>query len=117
MGEQPDQVQWRIYYANGETFDSLLGDPQHAPATGVIVIVQESPLQNENPYIQHMTDYYVWLGTHWLGCDLLRLYQYWFVDGAKYDFPRAALAGETVMNEHFLAIRLEAKSDKDFFGK
>lgn len=108
-------LQWRIYYADGSTFDSTNGAPEHAPATGVIVIVQRNPLPNENPYIQHMTDYYAWLGTHWLGCDIFRLFQYWFVDGHKYDFPRASLAGETIMNEKFLDIRMKAKNDTDFF--
>jgi hypothetical protein len=108
-------INWRIYYADYSTFDSSQGEPQDAPGTGVIVIDQQNPLPNEKPYIQHMTDYYIWLGTHWLGCDLLRLYQYWFVDGHKYDFPRASLAGETVMNEDYLAIRKKAKRDPDFF--
>lgn len=108
---------WRVYYADGTTFSSLDGEPWQAPATGVIVIVQRNPLKGENPYIQHMTDYYVWLGSYWLGCDLLRLYQYWFVDNSKHDFPRASLSGETIMNEPFMAIRFAAKSDKDFFGE
>ena len=106
---------WRIYYGDGSTFSSNDGHPEHAPATGVIVIAQRNPLPNENPYIQHMADYYVWLGSHWLGCDLFRLYQYLFVDNGLYTFPRAALAGETVMNADYLAIRMRAKRDPDFF--
>jgi len=110
------KLQWRIYYADGSTIDSSQCQPEHAPATGVIVVVMQNPLPDEQPYIQHMCDYYVWLGTHWLGCDILRLFQYWFVDGKKYDFPRASLSGETIMNKPFLAIRMAAKADPDFFG-
>lgn len=106
---------WRIYYADNSTFDSNQGKPEHAPATGVIVIAQKNPIKGERPYIQHMTDYYVWLETHWLGCDIMRLFQYWFVDGRKYNFSRAALSGETIMNQEFLDIRKKAKVDKDFF--
>jgi hypothetical protein len=108
-------VDWRIYYADETTFSSIDGKPHEAPATGIIAIVQKNPIPDENPYIQHMTDYYVWLGNTWLGCDILRLFQYWFVDGYKYDFPRASLSGETVVNELYLDIRKRAKTDKDFF--
>lgn len=106
---------WRIYYADGSTFSDLDGDPQHAPGTGVIIIAQKSPIFGEKPYVQHMTDYYVWLGDAWLGCDLLRLWQYWFVDNKKYDFPRASLSGETIENSRYLEIRKMAKTDPDFF--
>ena len=112
---QNPEVRWRIYYADRSTFSNLDGEPWQAPATGVIVIAQRNPLPNENPYIQHMTDYYCWLGDCWLGCDQFRLYQYWFIDGWKHDFRRACLAGETVTNERFLEIRHLAKQDPDIF--
>lgn len=109
-------ISWRIYYGDGSTFDNCEGEPCHAPATGVIAIAQVNPIPGENPYIQHMTDYYIWLGNHWLGCDMLRLFQYWFVDGHKYAFPRASLSGETIMNQDYLDIRMRAKRDEDIFA-
>jgi hypothetical protein len=98
---------WEVFYADGSTFGSDQGAPQDAPGLGVIVIAQEHEVQGERPYLQHMTDYYVWLGQRWLGCDLFRLWQYFFVE--RYDFPQAALAGQTVSNRQYMEIREQAK--------
>lgn len=113
--EHKSGINWRIYYADGSVFDSSQGNPEHAPATGIAVIAQVNPLPDDRPCLQMMTDYYIWLGDQWLGCDLFRLWQYLFVDNAKYEFPRAALAGETIASEAFLAIRSTAEQDSDFF--
>ena len=102
---------WKVYYADGTSFPSEEGNPNEAPGLGVIVIVQEHHVKGERPYLQHMTDYYIWLGNRWLGCDLFRLWQYVFVE--KYKFSKVALAGQTVTNVEFLAIRERAKKQRD----
>lgn len=99
---------WQIFYADGSTFD---GYPQDAPGLGVVVIVQEHEVAGERPYLQHMTDYYIWLGERWLGCDLFRLWQYIFVE--KFDFPKVALAGQTVSNDLFKEIGKKARALRD----
>lgn len=104
-------VKWCVFYADGTVCGSKDLTPQHAPGLGVIVIVQEHEDPQERPYLQHMTDYYVWLGNRWLGCDLFRLWQYIFVE--KHAFPKAALAGQTVSNEDFMEIHKRAKALRD----
>jgi len=32
------KITWRIYYADGSTFDNTQGNPEDAPTTGVIAI-------------------------------------------------------------------------------
>lgn len=102
---------WCIFYADGTTFGSDDGEPKVVPGLGVIVIVQEHETSGERPYLQHMTDYYVWLGNRWLGCDLFRLWQYIFIE--KPDFEKVALAGQTIANDEFSRIGMEARALRD----
>lgn len=102
---------WCVFYADDMEYRSEGFEPADVPGLGVIAIVQEHKNLQERPYLQHMTDYYIWLGDRWLGCDLFRLWQYIFVE--KHDFPKAALAGETVSNESYMRIREEAKALRD----
>lgn len=104
-------MNWRVFYADGTVYDSAEGNPQDAPGLGVIVIVQEHKDKQERPYLQHMTDYYIWLGDRWLGCDQFRLWQYWFTE--KFDFQKASLAGQTVENWRFKEINQMAKELRD----
>jgi len=103
-------MDWRIYYADGSTFE---GKPENAPGLGVIVIVQKHKDTQIGSYLQHQSDYYVWAEGYWWGCDLFRLWQYWFVQ--KYPHPKVSLAGETIKNELYDQIIRSAKDDKDFF--
>lgn len=104
-------VRWCIFYADGTTYDYEDGNPEEAPGLGVIVIVQEHETKGERPYLQHMTDYYIWLGNRWLGCDLFRLWQYIFVE--RYDFIKATLAGQTIANALFEEIGKRARRLRD----
>lgn len=106
-------LQWRIYYADGSTFDDLDGSPSDAPGLGIIVVVLKHEDSRIRAYIQHEADYYIWAEGRWWACDLFRLWQYWFVQ--KYDHPKVALAGETIRNDLYAKIIRKAKSDKDFF--
>lgn len=36
-------IRWRVYYDDGSTFDSSMGEPHEAPGLGVQVIVQTDP--------------------------------------------------------------------------
>ena len=107
-------ARWSVFYADKSSFSSEDGPPEAAPGLGVISIAQENEVQGERSYIQHMTDYYIWLGTHWLGCDLFRLWQYIFVE--KHSFNKVALAGQTIGNSEFLAIDQKAKERRDSYN-
>ena len=109
-------MKWCVFYADGTTQVSEEFEPHEVSGLGVIIIVQEHEDPQERPYLQHMTDYYVWLGRRWLGCDLFRLWQYWFIE--KYDFKKASLAGQTVSNKEYMEIRSRAKDLRDtWYGK
>ena len=105
---------YRIYYADGSTYDSNQGKPWEAPGLGVLVIVQEHRIQGERAYLQHMADYYVWKDNRWQGCDLFYIWQYLLVN--RTDFPKAVLAGETVINDIYTKAVCMAKDDPDFQG-
>lgn len=49
---------WRIYYANGTTFDSNDGAAQAAPSTGYVCAIGYD--QDGSRYIQGQQDYYRW---------------------------------------------------------
>lgn len=66
-------VEWRIYYADGSTFDSRQGDPKDAPGYGVICIVFYEALGKR--IIAHLKDWYYWLPdvNEWWGSDIFGL--------------------------------------------
>lgn len=62
-------MDWRIYYADGATFDSSQGAPDDTRPTGVAVIVQRDA--NGSRYIVKGENYYFWGGPldQWRGAD------------------------------------------------
>lgn len=107
------ELQWRIYYADGTTFDSSQGEPEDAPATRVILIIQRHEDPRERSYFQWRNDYYLFKDKRWYAVDYGALLFYWFIE--KYDHPRACLAGETVPNSVWLETQELASKDPDFF--
>ena len=73
---------WRIYYADGSTFDDTQGKPEDAPATGVICILQNPP--NHGWQLHRDKDYYLWLGDEWVGVEPDGFWQYMFKSGYKF---------------------------------
>ena len=109
-----EQMNWRVYYADYSTFDSLQGEPEDAPVRGVQLIIQRHHDLRERPFFQWMKDYYVFKHGRWYAADSDGLRFYLFIE----DIPhhRAQLAGQTVDNETWERIREMAKVDPDFFG-
>jgi hypothetical protein len=107
------RVEWRIYYADGSTFDSSDGKPWDAPATRVLIINQRHHDPRERPFLVWQRDYYLWRFDRWYAVSYDALLFYWFIE--KYPHPRAALAGETVDNPTWESIKKSARSDMDFF--
>jgi len=60
---------WRIYYADGTTFD---GPSERPPSRGVEVIVQRHPDIGWHTMCKY--DYYVWYDERWQGVDEIGLY-------------------------------------------
>jgi hypothetical protein len=109
-------IEWRIYYADGTTFDSTQGEPWDAPGTRVIIILQRHHDVREKPYFVWRGDYYLWKHDRWYAVDYGALLQYWFQDQLHLKHHRASLSGETVDNPTWTRITELAGKDPDFFG-
>ncbi len=107
------KADWRIYYADGSTFDSVDGEPWQAPATRVVLIIQRHRDPQEHAFFQWMKDYYIYKHNRWFVVDYGALLFYWFTE--QYDHPRASLAGETIPNETWNEMGELARRDRDSF--
>lgn len=101
-------VTWRIYYADGTTFDSNDGVPDVAQPWGVqaVVCALEDPA---NPSTYFGEDYYWWDPDGWRGGDFIGLIDYLARPGWK-----RVLFGRLVDNATFATIRDRAFHDQDF---
>ena len=106
-------IQWRIYYADGSTFDSSQGSPWDAPATRVLVIPHRDPQASGGVSRASDGDYYLWKLDKWFAVTYDALMFYWFIE--KYPHRKACLAGETVDTETWVATVKRASTDKDFY--
>jgi hypothetical protein len=109
-------LQWRIYYANGTTFDSTQGEAWHAPGIRVVVINQRHRDPSERSFFVKGGDFYLWKIDRWYDVTYDALQQYWFHDQLHLRHPRASLAGETVDNHLWEELVVKAGQDKDFYG-
>lgn len=106
-------IQWRIYYADGSTFDSSQGEPWEAPATRVLIILVRDPDASGGVTRVQDGEYYTWKNQRWYAATFDALMFYWFID--KFDHPRACLAGEMVTNKLWLKTTRRVAVDKDFY--
>ena len=62
-------ILWRVYYADGSTFDNYQGTPLQVPAYGVICILYRDEVVER--IISHRRDFYYWVptGSQWWGSD------------------------------------------------
>lgn len=100
-------VEWRIYYGDNSTYDNTMGDPHHAPSTGVICIVQKHP--DYGFIVSAMKDYYWWAESEWWGSDIAGFWQYMFTSGTK-----VVKFGQSIPSQRFNAIMTQATKDRDF---
>jgi hypothetical protein len=106
----PDGRQWRIYYDDGSTCDSLSSSavtPEDAPGLGVVVIVQED--EDVGRELLHMKDFYYWERSRWFGCDQFGLFDYLQRPGLK-----KVVAGRNVEHRSYHLLMLRAQQDPDF---
>lgn len=93
-------MMYRVYYSNGETFDSAYGG---APSPrDVQVIVQEHP--DVGWHTQSRYDYYIWRDGRWVGVDLFGLFD-WLLDSGS------VLFGRTVTRKVFDSVMRQALKD------
>lgn len=94
---------FRIYYADGSTYD---GDPFVAPPDGVICIVKLD--QDNGRFLVAQRDYY-WFDGEWFGGDLFGLF-----DHLRQPGPRKVVFGRFVTNRVYQKVIGKALADPDF---
>ena len=104
-------MNWRVYYANGNTYSNQDGAPENAPARDVQVIVMKDGDHGWRTQTEH--DYYVWdersNWLRWWGVDQFGLYDYLIEPGFK-----KVLFGRTISSQEYNEIIKRANEDKDF---
>ena len=102
---------WRIYYADGSTFDSSMGGPADAPALGGVCILQRDA-DGRNVELLREKDYYSHDGVRWVPHDesgvWVRLFSRLRMDGL--------IVGIMLRPEQYQHIIRRAKADADFYG-
>lgn len=100
---------WRIYYADGTTFDSTQGEPEQAPPLGFICAIGYDEAGRR--YIMHGWDHYQWdvVTAQWWGMDMCGLF-----DRLTRNLVVAYKQGRTVTRDEFTAIMRRAHEDADF---
>jgi len=101
--------EWRIYYTDGETFDSSQGSPADAPSRGVAVIVVVD--REVGRGLLHRWDWYFWNteDRQWYGCD-----QWGLIDHLLDNRATAVKMGRSVSQDRWHAILQRATNDPDF---
>lgn len=75
-------ILWRIYYGDGATYSNEDGEPQNAPAGGVMCIAWYD--EDRRRRLAHNSDYYIYAGEgRWYGCDAAGFWQYMAETGYK----------------------------------
>jgi len=101
--------QWRIFYADGPTFDSDQGGPADAPCSGFVAAVGYDEAGDR--YIMQSWDHYCYDqgSKQWWGCDLFGVF-----DRLRMGVMFAYKEGRTVTKETFSEIVTRAHKDPDF---
>lgn len=102
---------WRIYYADGSTYDDAMGSPADAPTTGVVVIVQRVESHHWPRVICCGHDWYWWRPdeARWYGGDV-----HGFLDQAAHCGATWAKQGRMLTQDAYNEIMQRASHDQDF---
>lgn len=106
-------IRWRIYYGDGSTFDSSMGEPEDAPGYDTQIIVGYE--RNAGRIVYYLWDWYYYRvypdgWGEWYGCDLHGLLD------IQLHFPKEIKCikmGRSVRNEVFDEIKRKAFDDPD----
>lgn len=121
-------IRWRIYYADGFSFDDTMGEPKDAPHDGVLAIQQRTSCEHHPaewmkaerlawhdsgwslPLLEG-ADWYFWRPDvqRWFRTDLMG-----FIDQAKRRGAVALKQGEYVTHEQWECALQEIGRDPDF---
>ena len=100
---------WRIYYDDGSTFDSLMGEPHEAPPRGFICAIGYDEVGIR--YIMNGWDHYCFdkESNQWWGCEIHGL-----IDRLCLNRVYAYKLGRTVTRTKWQEIMALADRDPDF---
>jgi len=103
-------VQWRIYYADGSTFDSDQGAPDDAPGYGALLILQLSEGGRSRDTV-YGADFYLFTEAGvWIMADKMSV-----VDMMVNRVPFSGfLAGRWVHTDDYWEVTKAAYADRDF---
>ena len=101
---------WRVYYANGSTFDSSMGEPDDTPALGGICILQRDADGRGVERLQEQ-DFYSHDGVRWVAHDLVGLF-----DRLASRIHGATIFGRAVRNDLYAELIQKAKRDPGFYS-
>jgi len=116
-------LRWRLYYADGSTFDNMQGTWEEAPQMGIIAAVTAD--ETKGRLVYHKMDFYYKVGEHFGCSDLVfDLAQRFGFDLEGWDTKAELLDlmhkhpevkfGEWVANDEYRAILNKATTDPDF---
>ena len=102
-------MRWRIYYGDGSTFDDTAGEPNDAPAHGVVAVVY--PDLEVGRFVLHQWDWYYCKNGEWWGSDTFGL-----LDQMMHFAPQitAIKQGRTFTNPEYRTVLGRAIGDPDF---
>jgi hypothetical protein len=104
IGENMDDLVWRIYYADGSTYSNLDGAPEDAPGDGCLAIAQMDKTVGYR--IEHNDGFYWWEKECWFCGDEYGLMQYQTDPGWK-----KVILGRAVLHDEWLAMWKRIKAD------
>lgn len=103
-----DSLAWRIYYDNGSTYDSKMGNPEDAPSHGVLVVTVAD--KDYGRLVLNGWDWYYFDGTEWWGADVHGL-----LDRLLHNLPtRAVKQGRMCPSETWRDVLDKAVTDPEF---
>lgn len=102
--------EWRIFYADGSTFDSDDGHPIDAPAFGVLVVLQRDKYVGRR--VLRMVDYYCWSPSVGKWLDLFDSAS--VIVRALRDPGLVIKAGEYIEEKAYEKVLIAATNDPDF---
>ncbi len=101
---------WKIFYSDSSTFDSLQGEPRDAPSYGFVCAVYADEVVGR--VIMHGWDWYYWRTDHeqWWGSDIHGL-----LDNLLHNQPITAIKqGRNIHNTEYKKIWALMINDPDF---
>ena len=98
-------IDWKIFYSDGSTFDSSMGDPEDVPPWDIQVIAQIN--EDIGRHLSSQADYYLFIDGKWVGLDFVGLVDY------LANILKIVKVGRMIDRENFRELLEQAHNDPD----